>query len=214
MQRHGSGEIDQINQERRKKRMKKIFIIGLVVVLMATLIPGVALADKSGDRGNGLPKGKSYNFNVIGVPNEMNANFDGGQGKRIFILRTGTTQFYVHGAEDTFAILDRDGTDGKVGWSRTDPGIILPYDTSEDKWDCRVYVRLLGPVGSSFKWKSEYYDGSDWALIDTFTLDRSSKFTLKNSQILKDGYEDVLWTWSDKDNFKICQFRIFVGATE
>ena len=192
--------------------MKKIFAIVLVVVLMATLIPGVALAGPD-TRGNGLPKGKSYNFNVIGVPNEMNANFDGGEGKRIFILRDGTTKFYVHGdAAGSFSIEDRDGTDGKVGWSRTEPGIILPYDAIADKWDCRVYVRLLGPVDSSFKWKSEYWDGSAWALIDEFTLYRSSKFTMKNSQILKDGYEDVLWTWSEKNNFKICQFRIFVGA--
>lgn len=194
--------------------MKKILPIVLVVVLMATLIPGVALADPD-TRGNGLPKGKSYNFNVIGVPNQKNANFDGGEGKRIFILRDGTTRFYVHGdPAGSFSIEDRDGTDGKVGDSRAEPGIILPYDAIAKRWDCKVYVRLLGPVDSSFKWKSEYWDGSAWALIAEFTLDRSSKFQMKNSQILADGFQDVLWTWSEKDNFRICQFRIFVGAPE
>jgi len=199
--------------------MKKIFAVVLVVVLMAALIPAVALAGPD-TRGNDLPKGKSYNFNVIGVPNPKNDNFDGGEGNRIFILRTGTTQFYVYGSNTTnFAINDRDGTDGAVGSNRgsIDPdlaGIILPYDTVANEWDCRVYVRLLGPVDSSFRWKSESWNGTAWALISTFTLDRSSKFSLRNSQILADGYQDILWTWDQKDNFRICQFRIFVGEPE
>ena len=194
--------------------MKKRLIISifLALILVFTLTT-VALAGPD-QRGNGLPKGKSYNFNVIGVPNQKNDNFDGGNGARIFILRTGTTLFYVYGG-DTFAIQDRDGTDGAVGSNRgsIDPdlaGIILPYDTDLGVWDCDVYVRLLGPVGSSFQWKSEYYDGDSWALISTFTLDRSTKFQLKNSQILADGYRDILWTWDQKNNFRICQFRIFV----
>ena len=197
--------------------MKKITIISVfLAIIMVFTLASVAFA--APDRGNGLPKGKSYNFNVIGVPHDMQEGWTGGEGSRIFIDRTGTTQFYVFGG-DSFAINDRDGTDGAVGSGRgsIDPdlaGIILPYDTTANIWDCRVYVRLLGPVDSSFQWKSEYWDGAAWALISTFTLDRSSKFSLRNSQILADGYRDILWTWDQKNDFRICQFRIFVGAPE
>jgi len=203
--------------------MNKILAIVLVVVLIATLIPGVALADKPDTKGNGLPRdaGKSFNFNVIGVPEESHYGWDddsGGNGKRIFITRNGITKFYVWGdPSGSFAIQDRNGLDGEVGWGRgsVDPdlaGIILPYDGTNNKWDCRVYVRLLGPIDSSFKWRSEYWDGTGWALIDEFTLYRDTKFNMPTGQILADTYQDILWTWDTKNNFRICQFRIFVGA--
>ena len=208
--------------------MKKILAIVLVVVLMATLIPGVALADKPEYKGNGLPRGKSFNFNVIAVPNpKQNWDMDsGGNGKRIFILRTGKTQFYVQGG-DTFAIMDHDGTDGKVGTGGnvgsgtgiTSAGIILPYDTDTDTWDCTVYVRLLGPAQdaphlqwTSYYWYDDAIGGAHWAQISTFQLDRNTKFAVPTGQILKDAYEDILWEWDQKHNLRICQFRIFVGA--
>jgi hypothetical protein len=204
--------------------MKKLVIASLVIAMVVGL--GLTFGDPD-QKGNGLPKGKSYNFNVIGVPKEKNWDDDsGGEGKRIFILRTGMTQFYVQGG-DTFAILDHDGTDGKVGeggspgggpgneTGLTSAGIILPYDTTADTWDCLVFVRLLGPVDSSFRWASYYwYDdyvgGAYWALISSFTLDRNTKFSEKTGQILEDGYQDILWQWDQKDKFRICQFRIFV----
>jgi hypothetical protein len=127
--------------------------------------------------------------------------------------------------------VDHDGTDGKVGdggspgggpgneTGLTSAGIILPYDTNTDTWNCEVWVRLLGPVDSSFRWKSYYwYDdnvgGAYWALISDFVLDRNTKFTEKTGDILKDQYEDILWEWSEKNNFRICQFRIFVLDNE
>jgi len=210
--------------------MKKIFAIVLVVVLMATLIPGVALADKPDTKGNGLPKdqGKSFNFNVIAVPKQKNweeNSFDtGGNGKRIFILRTGKTQFYVQGQDDIFTIMDHDGTDGKVGTGGNpgsgngteNAGIILPYDTSAGTWECTVYVRLLGPANKDvdFQWKTYAWNSTYWAQIDQFTLERNTKFDLPNGKILADGYQDILWEWDQKHNLRICQFRIFVGAPD
>jgi len=216
--------------------MKKIFAIVLVVVLMATLIPGVALADKPDTKGNGLPKdqGKSFNFNVIAVPKqkhwEENSFDTGGNGKRIFILRTGTTWFYVSGGSE-FAINDHDGTDGKVGTGGTpgsgngteNAGIILPYNATTEKWDCTVYVRLLGPANKTvdFRWKTYCWNSTYWAQIDEFgaqidefVLDRNTKFAPPVGKILADGYEDILWEWDNKHNLRICQFRIFVGAPD
>ncbi len=202
--------------------MKRMTLSVLAAALVVGLISMIALA-APGNKGNGLPKGKSFNFNVIGVPKEKNwDDGSGGEGNRIFILRTGTTQFYVQGG-DTFDIVDHDGTDGKVGEGGsptaavddpetgiTSAGIILPYDTDTNTWNCKVFVRLLGPVDSSFRWTSYYYDGYQWALIDQFTLDRSTKFSERTDQILEDGYQDVLWQWDQKNDFRICQFRIFV----
>ena len=48
-------------------------------------------------------------------------------GSRIFILRTGVTQVYVHRGT-SYAVLDHDGTDGVIGTDRLNPGLILPYD--------------------------------------------------------------------------------------
>ncbi len=207
----------------------KLFVGVFAAVLVVGMVSMIALAGPD-DRGNGLPKGKSFNFNVIAVPKEKE-NWDidsGGNGSRIFILRDGKTQFYVQGG-DTFEIVDHDGTDGKVGEGGspgeetgiTTAGIILPYDTENDVWDCTVWVRLLGPAQDPphLQWTTYYWDddvvgGAYWALLSTFQLDRSTKFDVPTGQILKDGYEDILWEWDAKHNLRICQFRIFVGAPE
>jgi hypothetical protein len=199
-------------QKEGNYRMKKFVAITLVVVLMATLIPGVALADRD-TKGNGLPKGKSYNFNVIGVPGQKNDNFDGGEGNRIFVLRTGTTQFYVHGGEG-FEILDRDGTDGSVGSGLADPGLILPYvgTLGAGEWKCEIYVRLLGPIDSSVHFKSYVFNGTAYIYLGAmeFTLARGTKFQCKTGQLLADNYQDILWEMDQKNNFRIMQWRIFV----
>jgi hypothetical protein len=208
--------------------MKKVIGIALAVALLVSLVPAVALATppEEGYKGNGLPKdaGQSFNFNVIAVPKAKGWDMDGGgEGKRIFVLRTGNTKFYVAGQPNTFAIMDHDGTDGRVGENTmvgghlSEPGIILPYDTGTNKWDCTVYVRLLGPNKpgdeSSLHWKTSYYDGTAWAAIDEFDLDRSSKFAVPG-QLFADGYQDVLWEWDAKHKLRICQFRIYVGQLE
>ncbi|MFC1954998.1 hypothetical protein ACFLWZ_00400 [Chloroflexota bacterium] len=216
------GDLEKSTKIKRKeKQMKKRTIISIFLALvMLFTLTGVVLADKPTLRGNDLPRGKSFNFNVIGVPADSHYGWDddsGGQGKRIFIDRDSNSQtkFYVAGGT-TFSIEDPNGLDGEVGTGAmsgghlTDPGIILPY--TGGKWDCRVYVRLLGPPGASFKWKSEYYDGSFWLPLDEFTFSRDTKFAVPTGKILVDGFQDILWTWSEKNNFKVCQFRIFMSG--
>jgi len=190
--------------------MKRSLIAALALILASmTVLPVLAANDETG---NGSPSGQHYNLNIIGVPNEMNDNFDGGQGARIFVLRTGTTFFYVHGG-DSYQVLDHDGTDGYVGWDRLNPGIIFPYDAlASPTWRVQIYVRLLGPKDSSIKWKSYYWDGIEYVLFAEFTLNRETppKFSLKTGQLLMDQYQDILWEMYDKTDFRLLQMRIYL----
>ncbi len=188
--------------------MKTKLILG---VLAAVAIVGVVAiaANEEGVTGNDAPNGQHFNLNIIGVPDAKNENFDGGNGSRIFVLRDKPTLFYVHGDADTsYAILDHDGTDGKVGTGIADPGITFPYDVATGRWQVAIYVRLVGPKGSSIDWTSSYYDGSTWVEFASFTLDKSSKFSLKTPELLKDGYQDILWELDPVTKFRICQMRI------
>jgi len=188
--------------------MRKSVIMISSLVLACLVLPAFVLPAFA--TGNGSPSGQHFNINIIGVPKQKNTNFDGGDGRRIFILRTGTTSFYVQGGT-SFAILDHDGTDGSVG-SQSSPGLTFPYDTTTLTWRVAIYVRLLGPIDSSVRWNSSYFDGSLWVQWSSFTLNRDKppKFSLKTGELLKDGYQDILWTLDQKTNFRLLQMRIYL----
>lgn len=193
--------------------MKKLIAIGLAVAMVLTLA-GTALAsvDKTG---NGAPSGPHYNLNIIGVPKQMNDNFTGGNGSRIFVSRTGSTQFFVHGGK-SYAILDHDGTDGQVGSGLDDPGIVFPYDSGTGTWLVQIYVRLLGPQNSKVNWTSYFYDWDPtsgtyqtYVLWDSFELSKDTKFSEKTGSLLRDGYQDMMWQLDPVTKFRICQMRIY-----
>ncbi len=188
-----------------------------VILSMAAAAIVLSMVSMLAFAGNGAPSGQHYNLNIIGVPNEENANFDGGEGSRIFVLRNGTTQFYVYGDDTTsYAVLDHDGTDGKVGGGVGDPGITFPYDETTETWQAAIYVRLLGPMDPEdniVHWKTYYdWDGSVWLQVKTFDITRGkpSKFTVKTGDLLVDGYQDILWEMTPGDKFRILQMRIYV----
>ena len=187
--------------------------LGLVVVAMLSVTALTALAYTGVATGNGAPNGKHFNLNIIGVPHQKNANFDGGEGARIFVARNGPTQFYVHGG-DSYQILDHDGTDGKVGTGVANPGIVFPYDASavDQTWRVQIWVRLLGPAGSEVKWNASYYDelGQIYVLWSEFTLVKDTKFQLRTGDLLANGFQDMLWNLDPINNFRICQMRIYL----
>lgn len=205
--------------------------IALGVVAILILAGGLAAVNavKPVGNGNGAPSGKHYNINIIGVPNDKNENFDGGNGARIFVDRTGKTFFYV-GASDHFEIFDHDATDGVCGWhgdppagigdenvigQKGFPGIVFPYDYGQEEWKVKIYVRLLGPPDSSIRWKTYVFEETDgslgyYRLVYNETWDRDTKFSLKTGALLWDGYEDILWEMSEKNNFRILQMRIYL----
>ncbi len=200
--------------------MKKTTLIAAVlavavgVMMSATALSSTVFPAAVSGTGNGAPIGQHHNLNLIGVPNPKNANFDGGDGSRIFVSRTGPTQFYVHGG-DAYQILDHDGTDGKVGKSVGDPGIVFPYDAADvnGTWHVQIWIRLLGPTGSAVKWNASYYDAVNgtYVLWSEFNLTKDTKFQMKTGDLLANGYQDMLWTLDPLTKFRICQMRIYLS---
>jgi hypothetical protein len=211
--------------------MKTKTIISLLAILMLSV--GFFAVPVFAGKGNNVPIGQHYNINIIGVPNEKNDNFNGGQGHRIFVLREGTTWFFVGANTDNnnVIIVDHDATDGFCGWkgsaglpnggngtvgTKGSPGLLLPYDDGvADKWKVDIYMRLLGPVTSQIKWRTYIFEEVGgglgyYALYDSFTLDRDTKFQMKTGKLLADGYQDLLWEMYDKLNFRILQLRIYM----
>ncbi len=196
--------------------MKSKMIFG--VLALAVALTTISLVATAGTTGNGAPSGFHETINIVGVNGEKNENYTGGNGSTIFVLRTGSTQFYVQGGT-SFQIVDHDGTDGKVGsgGKPTDtgyvPGLIFPYDATETPtWRVQIWVRLQGPVDSSCHWYVEKFDGTDWVFYDQFSLSKGtpSKFTEHTSDLLADGFKDMLWTLDQKTNFRLCQMRVYL----
>lgn len=187
--------------------MKKVVITSLIILLVMCI--GILFAGK----GNNAPPGKHFNLNIIGVPHRLNENFDGGNGSRIFILRTGTTTFYVHGEDGgSYQVLDHDGTDGKVGEGRLEPGIIFPYDVDTGRWQVDIWVRLVGPNSPDNKLDIEVkkWEGDEYGHWATINLTKNPKFVMHGRELLADGYQDMLWEMEPGTKFRICQLRIYL----
>jgi hypothetical protein len=73
----GRGAIRHRRINERRKKMKKLIAIVMSVVLVALLVPGVALAGKD-VTGNGTPSGGHFNLNIIGVKYDKDVTKEGG----------------------------------------------------------------------------------------------------------------------------------------
>ena len=133
--------------------MKKIFGVVLAVVMLLTL-GGTALADKpmnDGENynGNGAPSGPHYNLNIIGMDSPKNADFDGGNGHRIFVKlgsKNDAKRTVINLVEGDFAVTDANGTDGYAEFQLPKPD---PENTGTTNYS--VYLRVLGQPGGKMK---------------------------------------------------------------
>ena len=166
--------------------MKNKYIIGiaLVVIMVLSLVaflPG-AIAAKGGEKGNGAPTGpdykKVYSLNIIGVPNDKNANVDdtNSNGHRIFVPLYGKTKIWLEEApieDNTFRVLDYDGTDaGGAELQMPNPFEDDPADEN-DVYIYSIYVRALGKPKGKAIITPGFYDGSTaWYSLTNVTVER------------------------------------------
>ncbi|HEX6643944.1 MAG TPA: hypothetical protein VF037_04665 [Gemmatimonadales bacterium] len=95
-----------------------------------------------GETGNGAPSGAHFTLNIIGMGRDKSANMDEEGGHVIFVRlgsRTGdavSTKIML--SEGEFAVLDKNGTDGRAGFQLPAPAGGTAY---------QVYARPLGTPG-------------------------------------------------------------------
>ncbi len=151
--------------------------------------------------GNGAPSGAHYTLNIIGVPKEKSANFDGGNGHRIFVAlgRTGTpANTRINLREGEFGVLDANGTDGTAAFQLPNPD---PDGDGTTAYS--LYVRALGKPGGKATMQSCYDDDlGTWCAVDfaggvePITLERTKGGVAKFTNVSKDLlYVDYCTAW-------------------
>ena len=137
-------------------------IIKLTAVSMFILFVSAAVFAK---QGNNAPSGKHYTLNLLGKAWDDKEPIENcGQGHRIFVnlgqapknpkgkpkgkssLNSITKIYLFESVDDTFQVLDCDGTDGEAAFMLPDPN-----DPSSDCTRYSVWVRALGTPGGSAK---------------------------------------------------------------
>ena len=213
--------------------MKKIISCILLASLLATLT-ATAFATPV-DKGNGAPNGPHYNLNIIGVPKEKKGEMSG-NGNVIFVKLWGADTKINLVPGDDFAVLDKDGTDGRAELQLMDP---YPEDESPgintgEEPIYRIYIRALGKPDGEVGITSGFTDenGDNWYSLESINLTRShgrSRFTDKTLELttiyvdITDdqtdnpvrynlfGNEswDYFWDY-DNSGLKLLQMRIYV----
>jgi hypothetical protein len=123
--------------------MRLTFQLAAAVAALVTAT-AVAAAQKA-TTGNGAPSGAHFNLNIIGVSHDKSPNMAKGGGDVIFVgLGTSgdavTTKILLsQSADSTFAVLDKNGTDGEASFALPVPGTYT------------VWARALGTPGGQAK---------------------------------------------------------------
>ncbi len=89
--------------------------------------------------GNNAPSGSHYNLNIIGVPKDKSADFNGGNGGRIFVDLVGSTKIEL--TKGDYQVIDANGTDGTAAFQLPDP------DDGSGNLAYSVWIRALGRPG-------------------------------------------------------------------
>jgi len=97
---------------------EKILTCIVLISLLATLT--VTAFATPVEKGNGAPSGPHFNLNIIGVPKEKKGDISG-NGNVIFVKLWGADIKINLVLGDSFAVLDKDGTDGKADLQLMDP---------------------------------------------------------------------------------------------
>ena len=165
------------------------------------LQPAAPTARAVAETGNGAPSGAHYTLNIIGVPKDKSANFDGGNGHRIFVDlgKTGAVaNTRINLGIGDFGVVDANGTDGTAAFQLPNP------DPDGDGTTAyAVYARALGKPGGKATMQSCYEDDlGSWCAVDfdggvePITLERTKGGVGKFTNVSKDLlYVDYCTAW-------------------
>ncbi len=210
--------------------MKRILILGLVVVVALAMVIPATLQAQAGT-GNGAPSGPHFNLNIIGVPKGKTANIT--SGNRIFVMlgsnnQTASTKIML--TEGPFAVLDGNGTDGSASFQLPNPD-----PTNSGTTTYSVWARALGKPGGSSTTTTCFTDttvtpAETYCSIYQMVLVRTkgqSKFTDVSKQLLYVYYMlngvltreplfynplvDYFWQY-DNNGLKLAQLRFYEGV--
>lgn len=140
---------------------------------------GLGLRNAVSETGNGAPSGQHYTLNIIGMEKGKTANMQAtGSAMFVGLDRSGdnvTTKILLTESTDgTFAITDKNGTDGVAGYT-------LPAPTNGDDTQAyAVYARALGTPGGQATITTcaeGYVDSTDAQIADEVCSTESKVFT-------------------------------------
>ena len=217
------------------EQMKKILIYLILASLIATMTTTVLAQPTTPEKGNGAPNGPHFNLNIIGVPKEKNGDMSG-NGKVIFVkLWGGDTRINLVSG-DSFAVLDKDGTDGRAELQLMDPypDDVSPGVNEGEDAVYKIYIRALGKPGGKMGMTTGFTDeyDVDWYSLESVNLTRTngrSRFTDKTLElttiyvdITDDAIDnsvrynlfgndmwDYFWDY-DNSGLKLLQMRIYL----
>ncbi len=153
--------------------LKKLAVV-VVVTLALALVFGLTASQAVAGVGNQAPSGAHYNLNIIGVAKEKTADMTGSNGHVIFVPLTEkkrqlagsdpaiyvscVIQLVENTVDDTFQVLDANGTDG-------DASFTLPNPQGGAKY--QVYARALGKPSGWATMTAGYVDeyGNEWLSV-------------------------------------------------
>lgn len=218
---------------------KKLRVVGTIGLAMAL---GTACADVAGDEESEVDSvlspavsratalsGAHYNLNIIGMAKGKSPNLTGGDGRRIFVPLTGSTQILL--APGAFSVLDANGTDGQASFQLPNPD---PENDGITEYS--VYARALGKPGGSSTTTTCATDpttGELYCSIESMVLVREkggSSFSNVSKQLLYvyadldgDGtvermplfdsrLENYFWQY-DNNGLRIVQLRFYEKPT-
>lgn len=181
-------------------------------------------------RGNGAPKGGHYNLNLIGVPQDKDAEMTGNQGHRIFVSLNGTNRINL--GQGPFEVLDANATDGPGAFQLPAPDADGDGITTYSVW-----ARALGKPGGSASattCATDTISGELYCSVMSAVLIRSkggSKFTNVSQELLyvyadvdgdgdldrfglfDGGLQEYYWQY-DNMGLKLAQLRFYPLPTD
>lgn len=202
----------------------------LSAALAAIVALGVAFTAQGSpaQAANGAPSGPHYNLNIIGVSGDKNPNMNQGSGNVIFVdlgTRGGAavTSRILLTQADTFAVTDKNGTDGTAGFSLPAPGSYTvwarPLGTPGgqatmttcgiDETDGQEYCSTLNKVFLRESGKQKFDNvTTELTTISLSPADRVATGCAATVSLFDPCLEQYLWKY-DNQGLKLLQIRFY-----